>query len=124
MPLIVFMDEAELVRRADEIHPIMEAIEKQLEDHLGRVIECKGKSAQHTGYGCAEGGSETPEATTSAPWYEPLIQFSTSINPERVREIATELMMLGELGLPREKALESVYRSLGNGFFTTEQAAS
>ena len=35
-----------------------------------------------------------------------------------------QLIMLGELGLTQEKALEAVYRCLGNGFFTSEKAVS
>lgn len=57
-------------------------------------------------------------------WYYRLAQFSTITNPPNVRETATELMMLGELGLPQDKALEAVYRTLGNGFFTTEPVSS
>jgi hypothetical protein len=66
--------------------------------------------------------------TKRAPWYEPLKilreGWTCGGGSSPALNTMDQLIMLGELGLTQEKALEAVYRCLGNGFFTSEKAVS
>lgn len=63
---------------------------------------------QHTGCGCAEGGSGTPEATTSVK----RAALRTSVITLRGQELVDIVNILRDLGAPEDSVIEAVSSSL------------